>query len=219
MRKPAGVSMRRIGMSRVRGFFAGMVLGSGLVVAVPGAAHACSCVTAEPEDFVARADAVVWAEVTDVRVSTGGPGAAHYLLDVDAVYKGEVTERVRVHSAASGAACGLEGIRVREAYVFFLQRAAEGDGLVDLWRVPDGVWTADLCGGTGAVDQQQVERVVGAARPSGRDAGPAPAGEPAPGGPERLPLSGYSYAGMGVGALTSALVAAVLWRRRRSAAA
>ena len=89
-------------------------------------------------------------------------GQAHYLLDVQRVYKGDVQERARVDSDASGAACGLEGITAGRRYAFFLQ----GDG---------SPWTANLCGGTGfAVDRDHLERAIGVAD-AGAPVGVAPA--------------------------------------------
>jgi hypothetical protein len=189
-------------MDVVRRFVLLLLVAGGLVVAAPGAAHACSCVTADPKEFVAWADAVVWAEVAETQVPADGMGSAHYLLDVQRVYKGDVTERARVDSAASGAACGLEGITAGRRYAFFLQ----GDG---------SPWTANLCGGTGFVtEQDRLERAV-AATEAGTPAGTAPA----PGGPEQLPMSVYSYAGIGVGGLVALAAGLVAWRRRGASGA
>ena len=175
-----------------------LLMAGGLVVAAPGAAHACSCTTANAADFVTRADAVVWARVADVQMPAMGNGQAHYLLEVDTVHKGATTERLRLDSEASGAACGLEGIEVGRRYVFFL-RAAGGEE-----------WRADLCGGTGEVRRAQVVSLLGAGRTSE---------QPEPGGPQSLPPSAYSYAGMGLGGLAALATGAVLWRRRSSGAA
>ena len=186
----------------MRRFVLLLLVAGGLVVAAPGAAHACSCVTADPKQFVAWADAVVWAEVAETQVPPDGAGTAHYLLDVQRVYKGDVTERARVDSAASGAACGLEGITAGRTYAFFLQ----GDG---------SPWTADLCGGTGfAVEQDRLERVMRA-----NDAGASAGSAPDPGGPTGLPTSVYSYAGMGLGGLVALAAGVLAWRRRGASGA
>jgi hypothetical protein len=175
-------------VSRTRPLLAGLVVAGGSVLALPGTAHACSCVPADPRQLVDRADAVVWAEVRDVRSPADGTGQAHYLLDVETVYKGEVTERVQVDSAASGAACGLEDIRADRRYVFFLRGAGSR-------------YTADLCGGTGrAVDRAELRSLAGTA-------------EPEAGGPTRLPPSPYSWAGVGAGALGGVLGMLLAWRR------
>lgn len=200
--EPVAVLMRPSGMRTMRSLMAGLVVAGGAVLAVPGTAHACSCVTAEPRQLVEWADAVVWAEVTDARMPLSGTGEAHYLLDVERVYKGEVTQRVRVDSAASGAACGLEGIEAGGRYAFFLL----GDS---------SPYEANLCGGSGGVERERLEKVLGAAERPAAEGVIDPAGaRPDPGGPERLPLSPYSYAGMGAGALAAVGLAALAWLRR-----
>lgn len=202
MREPLRPHARLKGMQTVRAGIAGLVLAGGAILAVPGTASACSCVTADPAQFVEWADAVVWAEVTESQVPADGRGEAHYLLDVQRVYKGDVAERARVDSAASGAACGLEGIRTGRPYAFFL----EGE---------DSPYTANLCGGTGfAVDRGHLERAIAAT-----DAATAAGRAPSSGGPERLAMSGYSYAGIGAGALGALAGVLLVWRRRRTSGA
>jgi hypothetical protein len=182
-------------MTVIRAALAGLLLAAVGVLAVPGTAHACSCVTADTEQFVEWADAVVWARVDVVDMPAMGNGDAHYLLTVEEVFQGSVTERVRVDSAASGAACGLEGIDADRRYVFFL----EGGG---------SPYSAHLCGGTGfGVDRADLEAVG------------LTGGAPEAGGPTQLPLSAYSYAGMGLGALAALVGAGLVWRRSRSGAA
>lgn len=196
MREPTAGPVRPTRMSRFRMLLVALLLAAGSVPALPGTAAACSCVSEEPRQLVAGADAVVWAEVSDAQVPARGTGRAHYLLEVDTVYKGSVTERVQVDSAASSAACGLEGIEAGRSYVFFL----EGEG---------SPYTAGLCGGTGlGLDREQVRSVAGEPRP--------PGAAPAPGGLERLPISAYSYAGIGAGLLAALGAAAVWFSRRRS---
>ena len=188
-------------MSSMRSALAGVVVAAGAVLAVPGTAHACSCVSEQPRRLVAAADTVVWAEVTDAQLPLSGSGEAHYLLAVETVYKGEATETVRVDSAGSGAACGLEGIEAGRQYGFFLQGESSP-------------YTAGLCGGSGAVERDQLERAVRAADGAGASDGEPAGGAPGAGGPDRLPLSPYSYAGMGAGALAAAVVALLAWVRR-----
>ena len=185
----------------MRTVLVGLLLAAGAVLAVPGAAHACSCVSADARQFVTWADTVVWAEVTDAQLPPSGAGEAHYLLQVETVYKGEATERVRVDSEGSGAACGLEGIEAGRRYGFFLQ----GDS---------SPYTASLCGGSGTVERDQLERVVRGVDGAGASDGEPAGGAPEPGGPDRLPLSPYSYAGMGAGVLVAAVVALLAWVRR-----
>lgn len=194
-----------------RTLLGGLVLAGTAVLAVPGTAHACSCVSAGPRQYVEWADAVVWARVSDVQKPAPPVGEAHYLLEVDRVYKGEVTRSAQVDSDVSGAACGLEGIESDRSYAFFLQ----GD------RSP---WSATLCGGTGSVDRDRLEQVVG----TGEGTGQAPQTDersataagvaPQPGGPTRLPVSTWSWAGVGAGVM-ACLVGCGAWalRHRRAA--
>jgi hypothetical protein len=56
---------------------------------------------------------------------------ARYLLRVEQAYKGDISNRVEVVTAASGAACGLE--------------AAVGDRLGLLLERVDGDWRSGLC--------------------------------------------------------------------------
>ena len=194
-------------MRTARSLLGGMVLAGTAVLAVPGTAHACSCVSAGPREYVEWADAVVWARVVDVQRPATPIGDAHYLLEVDRVYKGEVTRSAQVDSDVSGAACGLEGIESDRSYAFFL----DGQG---------SPWSATLCGGTGSVDRDRLERVVGAGEGTGEDQGAddqtatAVAGvAPEPGGPSQLPVSTWSWAGVGAGAL-ACLVGCAVWALR-----
>jgi hypothetical protein len=178
-------------MKHMRRLLLLLVLAGSMAVVPAGSAHACSCVSARPAQFVEWADAVVWAEVRDVQTPLTGNGNARYLLDVQRVYKGEVSGRARVDSAAEGSACGLEGIEAGQHYAFFLAAA------------DDDRWSADLCGGSGfGVDRATLERVAGPGSPA------------RPGGDDGLPVSAHSYAGMTFAGVAAALTAVVLWRRR-----
>lgn len=193
-------------MRTARALLGGLVLAGTAVLAVPGTAHACSCVSAGPREYVEWADAVVWARVVDVQRPATPIGDAHYLLEVDRVYKGEVTRSAQVDSDVSGAACGLEGIESDRSYAFFL----DGQG---------SPWSATLCGGTGNVDRDRLEQLLGSRDDTG-EAGPvlreAVGTAPQAGGPQRLPVSTWSWAGVGAGAL-ACLVGCAVWvlRHRR----
>lgn len=203
MREPGGGPARHTSMRTLRGLLSVLAAAAGLVVAAPGAAYACSCVDDRAGTAVRSADAVVWAEVDEVQMPAMGGGTASYLLSVERVYKGEVTERAQVDSEASGASCGLEGIEVDRRYVFFL----DGDG---------PRWYAGLCGGTGQVSRARVERVLaGAEDGAGVDrTSDDPGRDPLPGGPTRLPVSPASYAGMVLGGAAAVVTGVVMWRRR-----
>lgn len=223
-REPHHPLARQTGMTTRRaalGLGAGAVLAASAVLATPGAAHACSCVSADVAQLVEWADVVVWAEVVDARVPPPAIGAASYLLDVDRVYKGAVTRSAQVDSPASGAACGLEGLAVGRSYAFFL----EGE---------ESPYYATLCGGSGGVPKEALERAVAADEvttpggdvtegadgsgepdaPAGRGGDGTVGSEPSPGGPDRLPVSTASWAGMGAATLV-VLVGSLAWLLRR----
>lgn len=188
-------------MRAVRALLGGLVLAGAAVLAVPGTAHACSCVSAGPREYVEWADAVVWARVVDVQRPAAPVGDAHYLLEVDRVYKGEVTRSAQVDSDVSGAACGLEGIESDRSYAFFLEGR-------------DSPYSATLCGGSGSVDRDRLERVLGTGEQETEDQTATASGvAPQPGGPTRLPVSTWSWAGVGAGAL-ACLVGCAVWARR-----
>ncbi len=205
-------------MRTAHSLLAGFVIAGGAVLAVPGTAYACSCVAAGPRQYVEWADAVVWAEVVDVAKPPPPIGEAHYLLEVDRVYKGEVTRSVQVDSAVSSAACGLEGIEADRSYAFFLEGAASP-------------YSATLCGGSGSVPQDRLEQVIGAGAATGEttDEGgddtadgsdqteQAVGASPSPGGPDRLPISAWSWAGIATGALAT-IGGSALWLLRRRTA-
>jgi hypothetical protein len=144
----------------------------GLVVTVgSGPALACSCVSGQTADFVSSADAVVTGRLVDVRepggfvISSGDP--VTYVVDVDAVYRGEAGRRVVFTSSRDGASCGLEGMVVDRRYVFFLGGEA-------------GAREASLCGGTApasAALEAEVEALTRPAAPPTGEDDPMPAAD------------------------------------------
>ena len=126
------------------------VLGAlSLVVLTPAPSYACSCASADPQQFVGWADVVV---TGTVRGTAQADQTAAYLLDVDRVYQGSSGPVLEVLSPASGASCGLEGVVEGGRYVVFA--AAETvDG-----RPSDALWS-NLCGGTAPASQQYVDAV------------------------------------------------------------
>ena len=153
-------------MTVLRTVLATLVAATGLVLAAPTPAFACSCVMADTPQFVTWADVVVVGEVTEITppperavMSSGDP--ATYTVDVDEILKGTSPGTVDVRSAVSGGSCGLEGIEVgREYVVFAAYQDIEGKQTEELW--------ASLCGGTtGASDSKvaEVEAVTGPGHP------------------------------------------------------
>lgn len=99
-----------------------------VTLALAADAAACSCARVDLERDLPGADGAVVGTVLERRVERG---EARYLLRVEQVYKGDISGRVEVVTAADGAACGLE--------------AVEGDRLGLLLAREQGEWRSGLC--------------------------------------------------------------------------
>jgi hypothetical protein len=108
------------------------------VVPLPQA-HACSCIAnRDPLDRLAGASGAFIGELVDRR-ETGPLGTivssgrdVIYTFEVAEVFKGDIGQRVEVHSAASGASCGFE--------------IAPGEAIGILLDRQRGNWQSGLCG-------------------------------------------------------------------------
>lgn len=201
-------------MTFLRSLLAALVAATGLVLAAPAPAFACSCAGGGATQFVKWADVVVVGEVTGITppperevMSSGDP--ATYAVAVERVLAGQAGATVEVRSAVSGASCGLEGIEVGRDYVLFASYQ-------DIGGEPTEVLWANLCGGTAPASASfvaEVEAVTGAGSPP----------EPATGGPDPEPADDSStpsggvpgWAWGGVVAAAVAGTAGVLAVRRR----
>lgn len=172
----------------LRLLLAGMLGALSLVLLSPGQAFACSCVAADTAEHVKWADVVV----TGTVVGQDGPPTGRapsgfapvtFTIEVHEVFKGTSGALLEVTTAASGAACGLEGIRTGHRYVVFASPAPGGLG-------PEsehpGSPTANLCGGTAPATPglvAEVEAVTGPGQPPGpATTGPATTGPATTGG-------------------------------------
>jgi hypothetical protein len=178
----------------------GAALLAAAVVLVPaGAAMACSCVEAPSDQtLLAGSDAVFTGTLVERHEPTpflglsSGNDPAVLVFDVDTVHKGSVARKQGIETARSGASCGLELTRGREALVF----ADRVDGHLE----------GSLCGGS---------RELGAGEQ------PLGAGtEPHPGSAVELddglrPVVAGAAGLAGLG-LLAALAAVVVRRRRRA---
>lgn len=137
-------------------------------------AKACSCFLGDPRDEFSRADAAFvgtfvekhLAEPPDPEGGFGSGDDTVYTFLLETEYKGELGDpgdTVEVHSAFSGASCGLE-VEEGQSYGFFLEM-----------REPDMVWASNLC------RQTSPEMMAEAASPL-----PEPDGE----GPVRMVVGG-----------------------------
>jgi hypothetical protein len=158
-------------------------------------------VTGQISDFVSSSDDIVAGTLVDIRephgfvMSSGDP--VTYVVDVDAVFRGDAGRRVVFTSAMSGATCGLEGMVMDRRYVFFL----DGDG---------GTRSASLCGGTAlasATLEAEVEALTGPASPPAGEDDPLPAAD----------LTGWLLGAAATGLTFVAVVAAWVLRSGRLA--
>ncbi len=152
-------------MTQIRLLLAALVGALAVVVLAPGPAFACSCVQASLAEHVDDADVVVVATVDGVDrpgLLAFSADQARYALTVEQALKGEVSVRTEVHSAVSGASCGLEGVEEGGRYVVFAHREASG------------TLSASLCGGTRPVTSEVLAETTAAAGGAGElfDASP-----------------------------------------------
>lgn len=204
-------------------------LGLAPALLLAGPAYACSCAQLPLDAQVAAADVLVVGEVDGLE---SGDRTLEVTVAVEQVVRGDVESgTLRIRTADSGAACGLDFLAVGERYAFFAARS-------DLAGAQDEPPVAGLCGGTTALRPGLVEELeqlaadappVGAASTGGEapsapteDGAPAPDGDadgeadadadPAPGRAEPSPLL------IGLVAAGTLLVGAggVAWWRRRT---
>ena len=98
-------------------------------------AFACSCVSSDVPEFVDRVDAVASGRLVEREYVDDGQDVIYTFAGSER-FAGTLTPRFEVWSPASGASCGLEGMVVGRSYVVFLEYQQ------------DGMFTANLCGGT-----------------------------------------------------------------------
>ena len=111
---------------------------TGVLLALPHPASACSCVALEPADYLRQADAVFSGTVRQVNVvQLGGAlvGRVYYATtNVNRVYKGNVGHTVVVETGESGGLCGFP-FAVGTTYLIY----AKGSG---------DIFSTNLCAGT-----------------------------------------------------------------------
>jgi hypothetical protein len=150
---------------RLSRLLAALGLALSYLVLSPTQAFACSCALSTTDEFVDLADVVVRGTIDDSTVSD----PVTYTVSVAETYKGEAAGTLEVLSAASGASCGLEHVRLGESYVVF----AEDDG-GRLW--------ASLCGGTAPATPALVAEVEAATSPGAETSAPSGVPTAAPAG-------------------------------------
>ena len=173
-----------MGMRVLRLVLAVLVSCGMLVTVGAGPALACSCAVGQTRDFVEGADEIVSGTLADMREPRGlvmsSSDPITYVVEVDAVFRGDAGRRLVFESAMSGVSCGLEGMVVDRRYVFVL--ADQGD-----------TRSAGLCGGTAPASaglQAELEALTGSPTP------PAGEGDPPLGGDLTGWLFGAVVAGL-----------------------
>jgi hypothetical protein len=96
-----------------------------------GPAHACSCAMAEPQEMLKGSAAAFVGQLAAQR-TTGVPGQAMYVFDVESVWAGDIGRQVAVYSADNGAACGFEIPVGQRAAVFANLVASASGSSIDL---------------------------------------------------------------------------------------
>lgn len=171
-------------MRLARLLVAGLALATTLVLASAGPAMACSCAGPLTDtEALASADAVFIGTVASIHAPREGmfveTHPAVVVLDVDAVYSGEIGEQVGVVTNESSAACGFDFELATEYLVF-------GRSETGFHTLEDGWYDVGLCSGTrelaaaevdidadpapplatGPVSDGAIQRHLGSVRPS-----------------------------------------------------
>jgi MYXO-CTERM domain-containing protein len=89
-------------------------------------ARACSCINLSPSEGRSSSHAIFTGEVIEIGPNQAtGFGGLEITLRVERVWKGELTEEVKVHTAGSGAACGYTFVKGETYLVYALRDAAD----------------------------------------------------------------------------------------------
>jgi len=167
----------------------------GLLVLIPAPSYACSCVQSDDAAHFESADVVVTGTVTDVvrpilNLSQIKP--TRYVVDVEAVYKGDPPSTVVVDGGSPGDTCALEFIEANHEYLLFLQESDDG-------------YRSGLCSGNRSSEPAVALAGVRAeAPPHAPDSDVAGVG---------MPLTHQAGLVAGAGALALMALVAWLWRR------
>lgn len=111
------------------------------IIGTAGSCWACSCAVATPAEQASWSTVAFVGTVVEIdRSDVGGSssGLVHYVMTVERVHKGAVTDRVTVDSASGGGTCGLAGIREGGRYLVLADGFGEAlrsglcDGTVEL---------------------------------------------------------------------------------------
>ncbi len=169
-------------------------------------ASACSCIVSTTQEKADRAELVGQGTVVGVErpadVVSSEDGTV-YTIELDRIWKGDATTRIEVQSPTSSASCGLEGLTEGMEIVLF---AGHGDS----YGEQTAGWHANVCGGTGPVDEQvtaDLDEALGAPRTPAE--GPESPQAERPDG-----ASGGALAPLGLIAASGLLAGVVAWFRQ-----
>ena len=106
-------------------WFALWILGLSSLAYVPKA-HACSCMKLTPSEGLTSSHAVFTGEVTKIEKNEATRfGGLEVTLRVKRVWKGEPKEEIKVHTAASSAACGYTFVKGTTYLVYAVRDEAD----------------------------------------------------------------------------------------------
>jgi hypothetical protein len=88
-------------------------------------AHACSCAPASVPEHAERADVVFVGTITTMESGPAGSNVV-YGVEVDEVFKGDVTRETEVVTAGQSTACGLTNLPQAKPLIFFASPGAGG---------------------------------------------------------------------------------------------
>jgi hypothetical protein len=137
----------------VRVLFALAVAMTSIVMFGASPAHACSCAPASVREYAERSDVVFVGTITTMESGPAGSNVV-YGVEVDQVFKGDVSRETGVVTASQGTACGLPDLPEGKP-LFFFATGSTSDSL-----------SVNSCDGTGSalVTAQAVTAALGEPR-------------------------------------------------------
>jgi hypothetical protein len=172
------------------------LLTAAAVVTGSSPACACSCLLVTPAEAFRKADAVFVGHVVDWQPEHGFPisssgDKAVVTFEVRDVYKGRVTARQEIVTAANGASCGLE-FHGSGPFAVYVESKSHDPGLAP----EKGQYFGSLCGGTSTLTEE-VRSDLEQRPNSAPVASVGPTGPEAPGGAGAYSVLAW-LAGIGV---------------------
>lgn len=114
-------------------------------------AVACSCMAMSLSEQVERSEVMLRGMIVTIeepRVVSSSAEERAYAIEVTQIWRGTVGNPVRVHSAMSGASCGMEGWSVGDDVLLFGERRGDQDA------------ATTLCSGSGRAEPERVKELT-----------------------------------------------------------